>query len=199
MPEARQRRITPRGQRKRQRIIDEATRVFARDGYRSGSMAELANAAGLTLQGVLHYFPTKPQLLLAVINQRDESRETALSAQSPLEGIDRFFESLRHNAAQPHLIDLMSILAAESTQPNHPTHDWFVNLYVDQVHRLTELIRAEQLSGDFLAPVDPELAARLLIGAADGLRLQLVFSPSHLNRVQLLEELFRWLRRGELL
>lgn len=46
-------------------------RVFARDGYTNASIAEVASQVGLTLPGLLHYFPSKITMLLAVLELRD--------------------------------------------------------------------------------------------------------------------------------
>ena len=44
------------------------------DGHRAGDAEALAVAAaeGVTVQGVLHYFPSKDSLMLAVLERRDE-------------------------------------------------------------------------------------------------------------------------------
>ncbi len=58
----------PRGSR-RQRIIDEATKVFAARNYDSASVAEIARAAGITKRAIYRYFPTKRELFYAVRNE----------------------------------------------------------------------------------------------------------------------------------
>ena len=51
-----------KGLARRQRIVDEAVLVFARSGFTSGSLREVAARVGLTPAGVLHHFATKEEL-----------------------------------------------------------------------------------------------------------------------------------------
>ncbi|MEG1678687.1 MAG: helix-turn-helix domain-containing protein, partial [Stenotrophomonas sp.] len=69
-PITRARRRSPKGEKRRQQILDAAMRVFARDGYSNASIAEVATDVGLTLPGLLHYFPSKTDMLLAVLEVR---------------------------------------------------------------------------------------------------------------------------------
>ncbi|MHC4447939.1 MAG: helix-turn-helix domain-containing protein, partial [Planctomycetota bacterium] len=41
------------------RILEAATAVIARDGYRKASMRAIAKAAGVSLAGLYHYFDSK--------------------------------------------------------------------------------------------------------------------------------------------
>ena len=52
-------------------ILDAAERVFGESGFRQGSFKDVADAVGLTLQGVLHYFGTKEDLLRATLDRRN--------------------------------------------------------------------------------------------------------------------------------
>lgn len=54
----------PRG-----RILDEAAELFARDGYDGASLADLANAVGVTKAAIYHYFPNKKEIFESIIVQ----------------------------------------------------------------------------------------------------------------------------------
>ncbi len=58
---------------RRAEIVDAAVDVFGRLGFRQGSVREVAAAVGLTVQGVLYYFPTKEELLMATLERRVSS------------------------------------------------------------------------------------------------------------------------------
>lgn len=194
---ARNRGTTPKGAEARSRVISEAARVFARDGYRSGSLSRIAEAAGLTQQGLLHYFPHKAALVLAVVSERE--RRTAEFIQErtgPESVLDAFVQALRHNMREPHLVELMTVLSAEGTSPDHPTHEWFVERYDELVGRLAAGVTEEQESGRWTAPADPERAARMLIGMADGLRLQRLLGHPDLDHADVVQQLLDDLRSG---
>lgn len=72
-----------REQQKRDReraIVDEATRLFSRKGYEASSMEEIASEAGLAVGTVYNYFPSKSELLLAII--REDTRDVAASVEA---------------------------------------------------------------------------------------------------------------------
>jgi AcrR family transcriptional regulator len=60
-----------RGLARRQQILDTCLELFATNGYRATSLSAIATAVGLTEAGVLHHFPTKDELVLAVLAHRD--------------------------------------------------------------------------------------------------------------------------------
>ncbi|OZM83868.1 TetR/AcrR family transcriptional regulator [Pseudonocardia sp. MH-G8] len=195
------RRTTPKGVQARARIVAEAARIFARDGYRAGSLAAIADAAGLTQPGLLHYFPTKAALLLALIEERDARtasfvREHTGSSDPAETALDGFVDGVRHNTEEPHLVELMTVLSAESISPDHPAHDWFVRRYEELVARLAAGVSLEQRVGRWHSEIDPVHAARLLVGLADGLRLQRLLGRPDLDHAALLADLLRRLRSG---
>lgn len=190
-------RTTPKGAQARTRVIKEATRVFARDGYRAGSMSKIADAAGLTQQGLLHYFPNKSALLLAVVAERERATAAFLEDDSGSGSVlDGFVAALRHNIEEPNLVELMAVLSAESTSPDHPTHDWFVERYDGLVARLAEGVAQEQASGRWIGVEPPEQAARMIIAMADGLRLQRLLGHPELDHAEMLETFLDGLRSG---
>lgn len=190
-------RTTPKGAEARARIIDEATRVFSGGGYRAGSLNRIAEAAGLTQQGLLHYFPNKSALLLAVVAERERSTAGHLEQTSDSSSVlDGFVEAVRHNSEEPYLVELMTVLSSESTNPDHPTHGWFVERYESLVARLTEGVSEEQRTGRWQGEDDPEQAARTIIGLADGLRLQRLLGHPELDHSALLSTHLEAMRRN---
>ncbi len=65
----------------RQKLVDNALHLFATKGYQATSVAEILGAAGANSGSLYHFFPTKQDLLVAVL--------------------ERYFEGLR-----PMLLDL---------------------------------------------------------------------------------------------
>ena len=59
------------GVKRRKQILQAALEVFSVQGYRGAPMTDIADKVGLTLAGVLHYFPSKEELLAAVLERRD--------------------------------------------------------------------------------------------------------------------------------
>src|SRR4051794_13431713 len=68
-----------KGRAKRQDILDQATALFGEAGYRGTSLREIAARCGLSHPGLLHHFPTKESLLLAVLEHRDAEDQVRIS------------------------------------------------------------------------------------------------------------------------
>ncbi|MEO8298316.1 MAG: TetR/AcrR family transcriptional regulator [Burkholderiales bacterium] len=58
---------------KMQAILDAAAALFAKTGYPSAKMQDIATACGATKSMLYHYFPTKDDLLFAMLDQHLQS------------------------------------------------------------------------------------------------------------------------------
>ncbi|MBI5605526.1 MAG: TetR/AcrR family transcriptional regulator [Deltaproteobacteria bacterium] len=66
-------RFTEKGQKKINEICRAAAMVFYEKGYLSATLADVAQAAGLTKGAIFHYFSTKEELLFLVLYRYTES------------------------------------------------------------------------------------------------------------------------------
>ena len=172
---ARPRTTNGRGERSRDAILRAAQEQFADRGYRGASLASVAEAAEISEPGLLHHFSSKSDLLLAVLERRDEEDGQRSSEHLGDEGIE-IVEALEalvaHNQATPEPVRLFSVLLGESLELDHPAHDYFVHRY----HRIRtrvarNLRRAETAEGTAL-DFDAEALATALIALMDGLQFQ---------------------------
>ena len=60
---------TARGRRRREQIIEVATRLFHAQGFHATSMDEIGTAAGITGPGLYRHFSSKDDILLAVFDR----------------------------------------------------------------------------------------------------------------------------------
>ena len=67
--------LLAKGEDRKQRILDVAQRLLARNGWRNTTLAQIAKEAGVTSAGLLHHFESKEQLLHAVLDARDADEE----------------------------------------------------------------------------------------------------------------------------
>jgi AcrR family transcriptional regulator len=158
-----------KGVAKRAEILRAALEVIARQGYRKTSTRELAAAAGLSEAGMLHYFGSKEQLFEAVLRARDEA-DTARFENG--DSIDNLTAIVRHNGSVPGLVQLYSTFSAEAGDPEHGSHEYFVERYAGIRTALADAVRARQAAGNLNASADPETIATLLIALSDGLQVQ---------------------------
>jgi len=158
-------------------ILDAAMEVFGRRGYRQGSLKDVADVVGLTVQGVLHHFPTKQRLLMATLDHRTALRSAKMTAIREADGVVALMRYLlADNLAHPGLMRLIVTVSAEATDPDHPAHDYFVRRYRVVHDDLRSAFVAEQAQGGG-PELDPDAAASLLVAIADGLQLQALLRP----------------------
>ena len=162
---------------RRAQILEEAIRIIGARGYNGFVLQAVAQACGLTNGGLLYHFGSKEQLLLAVLEARDNQITEALIATmgpqmrdarrgaASLADVLRVFRGMvEHVHDQPGLARLYAVLQAESLDPSHPAHAYFVQREAMALSGFAELI------GPLVA--DPSSAARHLHALMDGLTLQ---------------------------
>jgi AcrR family transcriptional regulator len=79
----------------RDRILDDAARLFARDGYDGTSLGELATSVGVTKAAIYHYFPNKKEIYEAIIVRtleglRRHASQAVSETSGPEEALARF-------------------------------------------------------------------------------------------------------------
>ena len=55
--------------RQKELLLDEASKLFRRKGFRATDMADIANAMGLARNSLYRYFPNKDHILVACVKR----------------------------------------------------------------------------------------------------------------------------------
>jgi AcrR family transcriptional regulator len=156
-----------KGVAKREEILEAALAVVAQHGYRRASVREIADAAGLSPAGLLHYFGTKEELFVAILEARD-ARD--LREHEDDDFMTAFLAVTRHNAVVPGLVQLYAQLAAEAGDPEHPAHAFFTRRTAEVHAVAVEAVRRAQTAGEIRADLDPAWVVRISHALADGLQ-----------------------------
>ncbi|MFF3027046.1 TetR/AcrR family transcriptional regulator [Microbacterium sp. NPDC057944] len=160
---------------KREEILEAALSVVAAHGYRKASVREIADAAGLSPAGLLHYFGTKEELFVAILRARDERDELEYVGEDTTAA---FLAVIRHNASVPGLVQLYSQLAAEAGDPEHVAHAYFrARTATVEGAAIAGVIEAQD-AGDIRADLDPAWIVRSLHALADGLQSAWMLDPT---------------------
>lgn len=179
MPKKRPTSESPEGTRRKAAILRAATQLFARNGYRDASLASVADAVGLTPPGLLHHFPSKPDLLEVLLRER-EQRDKAVVADALARypgDVVRLLEALvAHNEAERDDTWLHTVLSAEATSPDHPAHDFFAARYTRVRTALGRTI-TEQSAASPLDKDEVAALATLCMAVMDGLQVQWLLDP----------------------
>jgi AcrR family transcriptional regulator len=176
-------RSAPRASRKgtwrRGEILRATIRLVARNGGRGTSLAQIASEAGVTQQGLLHYFASKEDLLHAALDVRDE--RDAVSREQPwngLEFLDAIVERIRGWRAEPEMIGMFTLLLVENLGDPAPLRDRLAHRYELVRNAYADGVRAAQAAGDARTDIDPDLKAIEVIAFLNGLETSWLLNPS---------------------
>jgi AcrR family transcriptional regulator len=152
-----------KGLAKRAEILQVALTAYAQADESAPTLRSIAEAVRLTEAGVLHYFGSKDELLIAILEARDEAAGTTYDLTSR-EGI---FDYLADVIRTPGLVRLFVEMTAASSQPGHPAGT-FMTAHGEAVRQIVTSLLGR----------DDESAARILLAAAEGLQIQWLRDPS---------------------
>ncbi|HEX7243977.1 MAG TPA: TetR/AcrR family transcriptional regulator [Solirubrobacterales bacterium] len=157
---------------KRRQILDAAIRVFARQGFHSTRVSDIADEAGVAYGLVYHYFKSKDEvlnelfterwsLLLAAIEEADGGGD---SPRVKLEAVAGFIvDSYRHDP------ELMKVIIVEVTRAANS----FGRTHLPEIRRaydsIAKIVAEGQESGEFRRDVDPNFASMSFYGAIEQL------------------------------
>ena len=167
----------------RERVLQAALRAIASNGYRGSALAAIAADAGLTTAGLLHHFPSKEHLLVAVLAERDrlDGAQFQLAGFQGLAALDRLAELVQHNAMVPGLVQAYTVLMGESVGEGHPAREWFQDRYPRRRANIAAALRAGIESGEIRSEVDCDAVAAQIIAMMDGLQVQWVLNPDQVD------------------
>ncbi len=157
---------------KRRQILDAAIRVFARQGFHSTRVADIADEAGVAYGLVYHYFSSKDEVLNELFTERwslllaaiDEADAGSSSPRQKLEAVAAFIiGSYRHDP------ELMKVIIVEVTRAANS----FGRTHLAEIRRaydsIAKIVADGQRSGDFRADIDPTFASMCFYGAIEQL------------------------------
>lgn len=164
--------------RRKAEIVEAAGRTFAQTGYHGGSLRQIARELDLSFTSVKHHFPTKEQLLIAVLEDADAREGGTLQHEYEQLGVIAGVTSLaRRNMRKPEALRLLAVLAAEASSPAHPAHAWFSERYRRVRQGFAASVQFDIDAGRLPPEVDPDDAARHIVAVWDGLQLQWLVDP----------------------
>jgi AcrR family transcriptional regulator len=153
---------------KRRLILDAAVRVFARKGFHTCRVGDIAEEAGVSHGLLYHYFSSKDELLETVF------RETWDEVLAAIAAVEKSGESAREQLRQVAKI----LLRGWQNQPERTTVIMREIARTPELQRLIadltkpreaveRIIRRGQESGEFRRDVDARLASTVFYGGID--------------------------------
>src|SRR5690606_33523720 len=157
---------------RRRQILDAAVRVFARQGFHSCRVSDIADEAGVAYGLVYHYFKSKDQVMNELFTERwslllaaiDEVDKRDIPPREKLDAVAGFIiDSYRHDP------DLMKVIIVEVTRAANS----FGRTHMPEIKRaydgIAKIVSDAQSAGEFRDDIDPQLASMWFYGAIEQL------------------------------
>jgi TetR/AcrR family fatty acid metabolism transcriptional regulator len=155
---------------KRRVILDAAVRVFARQGFHTCRVSDIADEAGVAYGLVYHYFGSKDEVLDTLFVERwdillEAIRETDAQATAPREKLSAIasfiVDSYRHDP------ELMKVIIVEVTRAANSFGRTHLAKIGEAYALIADIVRKAQAEGAFSDVVSPQFAAMAFYGAIE--------------------------------
>lgn len=170
-----------KGVAKRREILDAALEIVDEHGYSNATVTTLAEAVGLSPNGLLHHFGSKAALFTAILRHVDEAGLAAMErgALRPQEQdfVTIMVELTRSQGRVPGYAELYLRLTAEAMDPAHPSHDYIASRFATERELVAPSFAALQAEGRVRPDADPAELAAMLYALFDGLQLRRAYEP----------------------
>jgi AcrR family transcriptional regulator len=152
---------------KRRVILDAAVRVFARQGFHTCRVSDIADEAGVAYGLVYHYFSSKDQILDTLFLERwgvmlraiAEADATEGSPRAKLRAIAGFIvESYRYDP------ELMKVIIVEVTRAANTFGRTHLGKIREAYEQIGAIVARAQADGVFRSEITPEFAALAFYG-----------------------------------
>lgn len=134
----------------RMRLLSHAQRLFAQQGFKETSMAQVAKACRVTKATLYHYFKSKEAILLAILGCHEEDLEPLRKELAKAKTLEEVFYTI----AKTHLekmnrgenLDFVKILVNEA-MTNPGVKKFYLGFIKDNITRMGKEILAPFLKG----------------------------------------------------
>jgi AcrR family transcriptional regulator len=173
---------------KRRVILEAAVRVFARQGFHTCRVADIADEAGVAYGLVYHYFSSKEEILNTLFEERWDLMLQAIAEadaehtapRAKLQAIADFIvDSYRYDP------DLMKVIIVEVTRAANTfgrTHLARIREAYDQI---AEIVARAQADGVFTQEIDPPFAALAFYGLVEQVLTSWIFESEPVGEPEL--------------
>ena len=153
---------------RRRQILDAAVKVFARSGFHTSRVGDIAEEAGVAYGLVYHYFTSKEELLETIFRDTwtqmlERVREVEASGVDATEQVRRVTALLLRTWRRDP--DLVRVLVREVTRSQHVQRE--IEEITQAMSTLERIIRRGQETGQLRPDLDPRLGAVVFYGALD--------------------------------
>jgi TetR/AcrR family fatty acid metabolism transcriptional regulator len=159
---------------KRERILQAAIKVFAKNGFYATRVSEIAKAAGVADGTIYLYFKSKDDVLITIfedgINRLLVILREVAESDEPFENrITRIIE-LQLGLLEEQR-DLAEVITVNLRQSSRLLKQYATPLFMQYIDVIAGVVREGQEKGAFRPDLNPRVVARSLFGALDAILL----------------------------
>jgi len=168
----------PRRTNTRERLIETAADLFLRQGYAHTGVNEIMQRAKTTSGSFYHFFPTKEDLVLAVVDHIGESLDTGVfsadlaAVTDPVERVFAVVDSYRRHLADNDftLGSPLGTLAAELSDSHPQVRERLAELFTRWIDHMEILL--EEAGNRLPDDLNRRALADFILSAVEGAALQ---------------------------
>ena len=155
---------------KYKRIIDAATKVFAKKGFYNAKVSEIAQEAGIADGTIYIYFKHKDDILISLFEEKmkevlDNMKKQISLETDPLKKIEKF--ALVHLKLIQDNKDIAEIIQVELRQSSKFMKNYHNTKFFEYLDLIGRIIQEGQEKGLVREDILPGIAKRAFFGALD--------------------------------
>lgn len=155
---------------KHHRIIEAATRIFARKGFFQAKVSDIAREAGVADGTIYLYFDNKDDILISLFEEQmkavlDNMVRKLAKENDPVKKLHQF--ALTHLRLIEENKNVAEIIQVELRQSSKFMKEYKNEGFAQYLDLIADIIREGQEKGVFKADIIPGIAKRAFFGALD--------------------------------
>ncbi len=152
------------------RIIDAATKIFAKKGFFQAKVSEIAKEAKVADGTIYLYFENKDSILISLFEEQmkrvlDDMRQEISKETDAVKKIEKF--ALNHLKLIEQNKDVAEIIQVELRQSSKFMKEYKNEKFAEYLNLIGDIIQEGQEKGIFRKDVIPGIAKRAFFGALD--------------------------------
>ena len=156
------------------KILDTAQELIQTRGYTAMSFQDIAAQVGIKKPSIIHHFPSKADLGVAIIQRYRDTFADQLEVikndadKTAWEALDFYFSPYLHFAATPDKVCLCGALAGEVPALPQEMRSEVKQFMEDHQNWLADILRAGRRSGELTFDETPVRLSRMLFNTLQG-------------------------------
>jgi TetR/AcrR family fatty acid metabolism transcriptional regulator len=159
-----------KAENKHSKIISAATKVFAKKGFFTARISDIAKEAKVADGTIYLYFNNKYDILLSVFEEEvgkivEKTDKLISNEEDPQKMLEIY--TIQHLMAMKKNKNLAEVIQIELRQSNKVIKDYRNNKFSEYIGTIADIIKKGQKSGIYRTDIKPDIAKRVYFGALD--------------------------------